>query len=381
MLHHLTFGDGRWLTSGGTSYRILYLGGASRRMTLPVLRKFRDLVAQGAVLVGDRPADSPSLADDETEFRQIADQLWGLKPERAGVAHRYKKGRVYSGMTPNQALAALGEAKDFEYEKPESDSELMFLHRKLADGDICFVDSRGGREETVNATFRIQGKAPELWDAVSGTTRPASYTIANGRTTVPLHLDPFGTVFVVFTKSASTPDLKLPQPHQTPLLSLDDALNRDWKVNFEPNRGAPESLVLDRLASWSDNANMGVKYFSGAATYSKTIEIPAANLTPNAHFWLDLGEVHELAEVAVNGKYLGILWNAPFKIDVTSALQPGANQFVVQVTNLWVNRMIGDQQPWSLKKYSFADFAPYKADSPLLPSGLLGPVRITAVTQ
>ena len=135
-------------------------------------------------------------------------------------------------------------------------------------------------------------------------------------------------------------------------------------------------VPFERLASWSESATDGVKYFSGTATYSKTIQIPESALAPGAHVSLDLGEVRDLAEVAVNGKYLGIVWKTPFKVDVTEALKPGSNQIVIQVTNLWVNRLIGDQQSYAVKKYTFTDFAPYKADSPLLPSGLLGPVRL-----
>lgn len=381
ILNHLSITDGRWVSSGGTSYRILYLGGTSQRMTLDVLRKLRDLVAQGGVLVGNRPADSPSLADDETEFKKVTDQLWGRKPGKPGRSHRYKRGMVYSGMSPNEAMEALGETEDFEYDKPKSDGQLMFLHRRLADGDIYFVDNREDRAQDVNVSFRVADKVPQLWDAATGSTQPVSYTIANGRTGVPLHLDPWGTVFVVFRDPARAPAMTLPQRHESQIAGLDETLNRDWNVSFEPNRGAPESLDFDRLTSWSDNSNAGVKYFSGTATYSKTVEITANDLLRGAHFWLDLGEVKDIAEIAINGTYMGILWKSPFRIDVTSALHSGSNQFVVQVTNLWVNRMIGDQQPWSLKKYTFADFTPYKADSPLLPSGLLGPVRLSVVTQ
>lgn len=380
ILNHLSVENGLWVSSGGTTYRILYLGGQSQRMTLAVLRKLQDLVSQGGTLVGNRPADSPSLADDENEFHRVTDKLWGKRPVKPGSAHRLGKGRVYSGVTPNEALALLALDKDFDYTKPEPDTAVYFLHRKLADGDVYFVDNRMDRDENLDATFRVAGKAPELWDAATGTIVPASYTIAGDRTTVPLHLDPYGSVFVVFRKPAVTAELKLPAQSAVTLDSLSDALNRDWSVNFEPGRGAPETAAFDRLTSWSDNSNAGIRYFSGTATYSKTLEIPAGTLTPGAHLFLDLGDVKNVAEVAVNGKYLGVLWKTPYKLDITSALQPGSNQIVIQVTNLWVNRMIGDQQSWSLKKYTFADFTPYQADSPLLPSGLLGPVRMISVT-
>ena len=395
VLHLLSFKDGRLVAPGGTSYRILYLGGRSQRMTLPVLRQLKSLVAQGAVVVGNRPTDSPSLADDPAEWKKVADSMWGsndpaewrrIADSLRGTAsqthgvRRIGRGQLYIGLSADDALAALGVTRDFEYTRPEPDANLMFVHRKLADGDLYFVDNRNDHAENVNATFRVEGKAPELWDAASGETQPVSYSIDGGRTTVPLHLEPYGTTFVVFREPAKAAALSLPERKETEVAGVDEALNRDWAVSFEPNRGAPEIAQFDRLISWSDSTDLGVKYFSGSATYSKTIQVPDGVFSPGTHLWLDLGDVENIAEVAVNGKYQGILWKTPFRIDVTQALVPGSNQIVVQVTNLWVNRMIGDQQPWALKKYAFADFTPYKADSPLLPSGLIGPVRLLAVS-
>jgi hypothetical protein len=236
------------------------------------------------------------------------------------------------------------------------------------------------RAENLNATFRVDGKAPELWDAASGVTQAAAYSIASGRTTVPLHLEPWGTTFVVFRDVAAAASRTLPELNESAVAGANEALSKNWTISFEPGRGAPETAQFERLISWSESADPGVKYFSGSATYSKTIEVPASAFTPGAHLWLDLGDVENIAEVGVNGKFQGIVWKAPFRIDVTKALVPGSNQIVVQVTNLWVNRLIGDQQPWALKKYAFVDFTPYKADSPLLPSGLLGPVRLLSVS-
>jgi hypothetical protein len=98
-----------------------------------------------------------------------------------------------------------------------------------------------------------------------------------------------------------------------------------------------------------------------------------------SELWIDLGDVKNLAEVTVNGKSLGVVWHVPYRINVTKDLKPGANQISIKVTNAWVNRLIGDQQPDATTKYTFADVKPYKANSPLLPSGLLGPVRIYSV--
>ncbi len=173
ILHELSVKDGRLVTPGGTTYRILYLGGRSERMTLPVLRQIRGLVVQGAVLVGNRPTDSPSLADDEKEFQRLADQLWG----RAPVAEKQRsvgKGKVYKAASANEALATLGVSRDWEYTKPEADTTLMFLHRKLDDGEVYFVDNREDRAEIVDATFRVNGKAAELWVPATGIARATS---------------------------------------------------------------------------------------------------------------------------------------------------------------------------------------------------------------
>jgi hypothetical protein len=385
VLHELSFKDGRLVTPGGTSYRILFLGGRSQRMTLPVLRRIHDLVVQGAVLVGERPMDSPSLSDDEKEFQRVAGQLWGRRPAPEPSVRRVGKGKVYAGMSANDVLMALGVARDWVYTKPEADTTLMFVHRRLDDGDVYFVDNREDRAENVDATFRVEGKVPELWDPATGATRAVSYRIAEGRTTVPLRLDPYGTTFVVFRAPATQSTLELPVARETVIDGLNEALNGDWNVSFEPGRGVPETVGFHHLVSWTDlplpTSEDGVKYFSGTATYSKTIEIPAEDLAQGAHLWLDLGDVREIADVKVNAADLGILWKTPFKVDVTSAIKPGRNQIEIRVTNLWVNRMIGDQQPWALKKYAFADFMPYKADSPLLSSGLLGPVHLVSVAE
>lgn len=380
ILHELSFKDGTLVTPGGTSYRVLYLGGRSSRMTLTVLRKIADFVSQGAILVGNKPTDSPSLADNQVEFRLLVDRLWGRELPGVQHEHPYGKGRVYSGMNADEALAALKVPEDFTYTRSRSGADLMFVHRKLNDADLYFVDNRSGRAEDLDATFRVAGFAPELWDPATGTSQPASYSVIDSRTIVPLHLDPYGTVFVVFVKPTTAASFTAPKLAEAPIPTLDQALNHDWNVSFQPDRGSPANMKFNSLTSWADNSNYGVKYFSGTATYSKTIEIPADTFKPGAHLWLDLGDVEDIARVEVNGKPTGVVWKAPFKIDLTGVLKPGSNQVSIAVTNLWVNRLIGDQQPWALRKYAFTDFTPYKVDSKLLPSGLLGPLHLVSVT-
>ena len=269
-------------------------------------------------------------------------------------------------------LAAIHVGPDFDYTKPESDANLLFVHRTLTDGDLYFVDNRNDRNEALDASFRVEGKEAELWHSDTGMMEPASFQIVNGRTTVPLRLEPWGTVFVVFRKPAKATSRTL-----SPI--ADDAIataDGPWELSFEPARGAPAKITLDKLTSWSDNQDEGVKYFSGTGTYTKTIQAPKDWFKRGARLSIDLGEVKNLAEVSVNGKPLGIVWKTPYRVDVTSALKPGVNTVEIRVTNPWVNRIIGDRQPNATKTYAFTSPKFYKADSKLVPSGLLGPVKI-----
>jgi len=368
VLHQLSVANGVLETPSGMHYRVLYLGGSSRKMTLPVLRKLRDLVKAGAVVLGERPAGSPSLADKPAEFDAIADELWG---KAAG------KGKVISGKDANGALASLGVAPDFECGKTgEGANGVMFVHRHLPDAEIYFLSNRSENPRTMDATFRVTGKRPELWHADSGLTEPVSFHIENGRTTVPLEMEGNGSVFVVFRQSASEPAGTVAARQETNVATLDGG----WDVRFAPNLGAPEKITLDRLVSWTDNPDPGVRYFSGTAAYLKSFEVPGKWLNGGRHLMLDLGDLRELAEVSVNGHSVGIAWHPPYRVDVTDAVKSGTNTLEIKVTNLWVNRLIGDQQPGATK-YTFTVMPTYKADAPLRPSGLLGPVTVEQVRE
>jgi hypothetical protein len=351
---------------------VLALDPNSRHMSLPVLRKIRELVAGGAVVAGPKPLSTPSLSDDQAAFRRLADELWGI----GGTGAKTGKGTVTTEANLGEVLKHLGVPPDFEHKKPKADTALLAVHRRLADGDLYFVDNRNDRDEEVEATFRVSGKEAELWHADTGIREAASYWTTSGRTTVPLHLEPWGSVFVVFRRPAAKAARVLPASIEKPLATVDGS----WDVRFQAGRGAPERVTLDRLTSWSDNADTGVKYFSGTATYTKTIEADRAWFAPGAHQWLDLGDVQNLAEVSVNGTDLGVVWKKPFRVDMTAAAKPGPNRIEVRVTNLWVNRMIGDRQPEALTQFTFTRPVFYKAASPLLPSGLLGPIRVLQVS-
>jgi len=346
-------------------YRVLYLGGSSSKMTLPVLRKIRELVNAGVVVVGARPTGSPSLGDNASEVAAIIDELWG----KAGT-----KGGVLEEKDANQALASLEVPRDFDTGNSGASSDIMFVHRRLSDGDIYFLSNRTERRQQVNAGFRVSGKRPELWHADTGQIEPVSYRIENGRTTVPLDLHANESVFVVFRQPASEQAVTMPA-HQEVML---ETVAGPWNVHFSPDLGAPPEITLDQLASWTENPEAGIKYYSGTATYTKTIDVPSEWMQSGQQVMLDLGDVRELAAVAVNGQSLGVVWHPPYRLNITGAIHPGANTLEVRVTNLWVNRLIGDKQPGA-KKYTFTVMPTYKADAPLRPSGLLGPVTISRI--
>ena len=172
-----------------------------------------------------------------------------------------------------------------------------------------------------------------------------------------------------------------------------------WNLTFPPNWGAPVNVTFDKLMSWTDSPDKGVRYFSGTATYTKDIDVPAKDLQAGHSLWLDLGGVKNLAQVFVNGESLGILWKPPFRVNLTGVAQPGKNTLEIKITNLWPNRLIGDEQlpddrewvgkrlkawpQWVLDgkpsptgRFTFTTWHHWTKDDALLESGLLGPVQL-----
>jgi hypothetical protein len=216
----------------------------------------------------------------------------------------------------------------------------------------------------------VIGRQAELWDADTGMRSPLSYRIDGPRTIVPVSLEANGSALIVFRKKAATTERTIAARSEAQVATL----SGPWTITFQADRSAPATHDISGLGSWADSKLPGVKYFSGTGTYKTTW-----NWTPDAarraRIVLDLGEFHELADVVVNGRAVKTVWKPPFRVDVTSALKPGANAIEIRVTNLWVNRLIGDAQPGA-EKVTFTVSAPYNANAPLRPSGLIGPVRV-----
>ncbi|MDR1454220.1 MAG: glycoside hydrolase family 2, partial [Tannerella sp.] len=362
--------NGRIVTPSGMSYRLLVLDPNSRYMTLSVLRKIRDMVKNGAVVTGTKPVQTPSLADDPAEFDAIVSELWANETG----ANSAGKGKIYAGTSLPDVLKTEGVAQDFGAQ--EGSVKLFFVHRKVDDIQIYWVANHDDRADDIEATFRVDGMEPEIWHPETGLIEKASYRIENGVTKVKLHLEPVDAIFVVFRNRTNVKSFTLPEISETRLAAVDG----EWNVSFQAGRGAPEKAVFTSLTPWNEKADRGIKYFSGTGSYSKTLHAPAEWFTSGAQLWLDLGDAQNLAEVAVNGKSLGIVWKKPFKVNVTDALKQGDNNLEIKVTNLWVNRLIGDRQPDEKNPVTFTTSRPYTADTPLKPSGLLGPVAIIKKT-
>jgi hypothetical protein len=372
LLNKLTVENEHIVTPGGMSYRLLVLDPNSRHMTLPVLLKIRNLVEGGAVVAGPKPIDSPSLSDNQAEFQSVINQLW--KTENG--ENSFGKGKIVAGKSVSDVLSAIQIAPDFEYSKPEEKTNLLFVHRILSGADIYWVNNRRDQPVNLDAFFRVKGKAAEIWHPETGIIEPASFEITGEKTRVPLHLESSDALFVVFRKNTDKNSFTTPHISENEGIEITGS----WEVSFQPDRGAPSDVTFDSLSSWSENTDTGIKYFSGTATYKKNIQAPETWFKKGERLLLDLGEVKNLAEVLVNGKSLGIVWKKPFRVDVTDVLKAGENLIEIKVTNLWVNRLIGDQQPGITRKYTYTTQAFYRADSPLLPSGLLGPVRIVGLS-
>jgi len=416
--------NGEIVLKSGMRYRVLVLP-YNDRMTLPLLTQIGKLVHDGATVYGPKPVKSPSLADKDGAVKKLAGKIWGDCDGIKATSHRYGGGRVCWGEPLAGSLPA---APDFSASQPD----VKFIHRHTDAAEIYFISNQQKAERTVDCTFRVAGKVPELWHPDSGVKETiAMYHATNGCTTLPVHFDPIGSAFVVFRgPDAGTDPVVSVQHDGQPLFTdsnevanvpvataqgigltvwaggdyeiklasgktLSEQLNNfplpidvdgDWSLSFPPKLGAPETAAFDHLMSWTESTNDGVKYFSGSATYEKDVEIPAeyipASYIGTVHkLFLDLGAVKNLAEVTLNDKPLGVLWKEPFRVDITDAAQAGTNKLEIRVTNLWPNRMIGDQKLPEDQRITWASVQPYKSDSPLLPSGLLGPVRIIPAQQ
>ena len=355
----LSVDNGQLVTPSGQRYQVLYLGGTSEYMSLSVLQKLAELVKDGATVIGTKPLASPSLQDDPTEFAALADSLWGGNTG---------KGRIIEASDISSGLKKAGVQADFAYNAKRDDTELFFVHRHTDSEEIYFYTHRQNRSEPVTLRFAVTGKTPYHYNAVTGQISTVDYKQKRGVTEIKRNLAPFESGYIVFADDERENAKKPAKGHTFTL--LDD----NWSVTFQSGRGAPETPMTMQAGNWANSNDERIKYFSGTATYQQTVELK--RLPKGKSLVLDLGDVRELVEVSVNGKVVDTLWKPPYQTDVTDFLTSGSNTITLKVTNLWVNRLIGDVQPDAEETFTFTTVPTYIPDAPLRESGLLGPVKI-----
>ncbi len=342
-------------TDSGQRYAVLYLGGTSQYMTLPVLEKIALLVRSGATVIGKKPVASPSLSDDVSAFAKLADSLWN-----GGTG----KGRIIETDSVEEGMKQAAVQPDFAVSGAD-DTMVYFVHRQTKNEDIYFFTNRKDREEPVTLSFNVTGKQAHHYNAVTGDISPLETRTDKGVTTLTTTLAPFESGYVVFsnvdTNSSST------NTEFAKLKTLDD----NWQVTFQNGRGAPESATLS-AGDWADSDNPGIRYFSGTASYAQTFKLNKTDASKPLR--LHIEDVREIVEVRVNGKVVDTLWKPPFDTDISDYVKAGDNTLTLNITNLWVNRLIGDAQPDVTQTYTFTTLSSYLPEAPLRPSGLLGDV-------
>lgn len=403
IFERLSVKDGQLVLPDGVRYRLLVLPDDSA-MTPAMAKRIGELVKAGATVIASKPTHSPSLSNQpnaDQQVRELAETIWSDCDGKKATEHAYGRGRIYWGKPLTQVLAALNLPPDFD---SPNGAPVRYIHRKTDAGDLYFVANGSTQSITGDAAFRSGDGAPQLWDPVTGKIRPLPrFHRQDERTIVPLRFEPKQSYFVLFSKSAPVPVAaaagNFPEMH--PVAELTGS----WEVAFDPKWGGPQQIVFDKLEDWTQRPESGIKYYSGKATYRKSFDLPAN--TVGRPLYLDLGKIKNVAEVRLNGRPLGIVWCAPWQVEITPAVKPAGNRLEIDVVNLWPNRMIGDeqlpadcewstgawvlltrlpewfvkQQPRTSGRFTFMTHKPYTKDSPLLESGLLGPVTIQAAEE
>jgi len=395
LVNRMRVENGRIVLPDGLSYRLLVLPDRTD-ISLAVLKKIEGLIEAGAIVVGPKPDRSNSLQDYphcDDAVRAIAAKVWGPAGDERIKDHSYGLGRVTWDRPLKDVLAKMGIGPDFSVENiPNDDQHIDYIHRRTKSEDFYFVSNSALQAETVPCTFRVEeNRRPFLWDPADGSIVPcADFERAAGGIRLTLSMPPVASIFVVFREDEARGKRRSIKPapmeearerkDRPAAESIPAAvpLARAWTLSFPEGWGAPASLSSKELIDWTGSPDPGVRYFSGTASYANSFVIPAGPRRKGDSCILDLGKVKEVAEVFINGKSAGILWKEPFRADITPFVKAGDNTLVVTVTNLWNNRIVGDLQPNSRKAYTRTNIKnKFKANTPLIPSGLFGPVTLS----
>jgi hypothetical protein len=347
-------------------------------MSLPVLRKIRELIEEGAIAIGNRPVRSVGLTgypQSDHRVRALAAEVWGPE-ETASGDRRLGKGRLVWGKEPAALLREMNVLPDFELRGAAGGFKFTFTHRRQESTDIYFIANLDNADREAQCVFRVDGRQPEILDPLTGRVRDAGdFVQEQGRTMLTMKFAAYQSFFVVFRRASIPPKVRRPN---FPVVSASVELTGPWTVHFDPKWGGPDSIVFPTLEDWTKRPEDGIKYYSGTATYQKTFRLPQLFGAPGRKILLDLGEMKHLAEVRLNGKPLGVLWTKPYRVEITEALQQAENLLEIDIFNLWTNRLIGDALLPPAQRFTTGVNLVKKGDL-LLTSGLLGPVRLQSV--
>ena len=422
ILNRMSVRDGKLYLPDGVSYEVMVLA-KQEEISLEVLEKIKDLVFEGATIIGFKPKTSIGLLnykETDRKVKMLADLLWG-EEEPAIVDRRYGNGRVICGKSIDNVLAEKRLIPDVDFTTMQDSVVYDFTHRKYESGDIYFIANTTDKSDYLKVRFRVTGKSPQLWNPADGSIADAFIYTDDGQSIeIPMHFDPFGSIFVIFKdiekkshivsvdKDSKNIYPQLPLSMQEhPYFSVlpdgvlafnkeglyrfkyDDGKEKEmkvpsvnmleiaapWQVSFSKDMGAPENITFDSLILWNNSDNPEIKYYSGMASYKNTFVVNDKMISGNC-VYLDLGEMYNVAEIIINGKSHGTCWKKPFIKDIKENIKPGINEIEIRVVNLWPNRLIGDQFLPENERYTETNMKKFKKDTPLLPSGLKGPVRL-----
>ncbi|MBO9593220.1 MAG: glycosyl transferase family 2 [Niabella sp.] len=374
LLERVHVRDGKLVLPDGMQYRMLVLPD-SNRMPVAVLKKIKLLLEQGALVMGAPPETDTGLTNYpqcDADIQQLAEALW--KTPAGDKAIHVGRGRLFYPGSIRAVLKDTGCMPDFEV--VNSNAWIDFIHRTTGEAEIYFITNRKKEIVESDCLFRINGRRPELWDPVSGKRCIPLYQQESGRTRIALKLDVFQSVFVVFPKlkkerPPASSNVWQPAGSFRPLQVLTGA----WELQFDPKWGGPATVRFETLQDWSTHPDPGIRYYSGKAVYRKQFSFNDA--LPAGPVFIELGVVKNICRVWLNGADQGIIWTAPWRVEVTGKLKRGVNDLRIEVINLWPNRLIGDAALPPEQRRTRTNIT-FKKEDPLLPSGLLGPVTLTA---
>jgi hypothetical protein len=377
ILERLTVRDGRFFLPDGMSYSLLVLPDL-KTMRPEVLAKIEQLVKSGGAVLGPKPEQSPSLQNypaADIQVKEIASRLWAGPYENGKLIHRFGRGHLLDGLSIQESLDLIGVDKDVDF---GIDADVLWTHRTMPGMDIYFLTNQSEEKVSMTPSFRIKGRKPQLWDAVSGEIRYLNdYNEKDGRTHVPITLNPLESWFVVFSSQTSETvgrGYQVNFPEAETIIVIDN----EWKVEFHNKEiGPQEPLTMTSLSDWTASGDVDVRYYSGTATYRTVFFLQ--ELPESGQVFLNLGHVGVMAEVTLNGENLGGRWMSPFVFPVMDILKKGENELKIDVVNVWRNRMVKDLMLPEEERYTWFIAHDIVPGEELIPSGLLGPVQLQLI--